>query len=787
MTAHGLQYVFFGLILATCAWAELCTDVGVTVDTTIFSFPLRQIEILETMFNQTSPVVALTMDGFVHYSSNGGRDWEDITPQLENYWKHNAVGQAGISRIIPCPVSATGRTYLLGFASYYWTLELLSTGTLDINSYEASSPLLDLVPNPRNDSSAMMTAVPLGCDMDLSDYACRSVLYETVSFGAVWVAVADSVHQFAWNDAGDRMFFISVPRDSPQEGGQFCTATISGSDINVIASSGAVEFAYEGGVVFLVVFTEDTAVEVERDPSFRYQLKVSDNDGHSFVDAHFSSGTSAFAEENTAGEFTLADVSFGTTFINVERTDIRWGSLYVARTEDASFYVTLQFNLLSNGVADFAPIQLQAESGIFLANTYDVSPLASLNDYSTIVRTMATFDKGGVWHTIPSPINCTTECSLNLRGPADSDQPQILSMSSAAGLVLASGNIGLYRAPAAHDKVFLSRSAGYRWEEVLSSPHLYTMADQGSLFLALPFGESTGTLKYSWNQASSWDTCVLTENLYDVDDIITIGEITSTTFLVSGIRYDEASPKGVVQYIDFTSGALPRECVGLAAPDSNGSDFETWTAAVDGSCLLGRATTYVRRKRDSVCYISGAFDAYDPSLDEVCPCTREDYMCDGACYQKGEDGACDYICIDMVPTEEDCTEGYRMETQGYVLVPGDVCMGGLDLGAVEVACEVDAGEAYWKTVVALWLTASCFVMIALVFVLAAVLYAMRSNEKLNKIIAPVIPAWCTEDTGTLCCGGRGRDDDEEDGFYAQLGGQRSAGSLVDDDDDMDSF
>ena len=52
------------------------------------------------------------------------------------------------------------------------------------------------------------------------------------------------------------------------------------------------------------------------------------------------------------------------------------------------------------------------------------------------------------------------------------------------------------------------------------------------------------------------------------------------------------------------------QCSGADTPDSELSDYETWSpnGQISPNCLLGKKVTYVRRKRESKCFNGEEFD-----------------------------------------------------------------------------------------------------------------------------------------------------------------------------------
>lgn len=67
-------------------------------------------------------------------------------------------------------------------------------------------------------------------------------------------------------------------------------------------------------------------------------------------------------------------------------------------------------------------------------------------------KSVISFDKGSNWHSIKAPklsynneaINCGGECSLHLKGRTESLSNPIYTSDKAAGIILATGNTGLY-------------------------------------------------------------------------------------------------------------------------------------------------------------------------------------------------------------------------------------------------------------------------------------------------------------------------------------------------------
>ena len=67
-------------------------------------------------------------------------------------------------------------------------------------------------------------------------------------------------------------------------------------------------------------------------------------------------------------------------------------------------------------------------------------------------KSVITFDRGGEWHTIKAPkynyrgepLDCNGDCSLHLNGRTQSLTTQIYSSQGSVGIVVGTGNTGLY-------------------------------------------------------------------------------------------------------------------------------------------------------------------------------------------------------------------------------------------------------------------------------------------------------------------------------------------------------
>jgi len=156
----------------------------------------------------------------------------------------------------------------------------------------------------------------------------------------------------------------------------------------------------------------------------------------------------------------------------------------------------------------------------------------------------------------------------------------------------------------------------------------------------------------------------------------------------------------VMVALDF-SGLHEKRCKGYDTPDRMGangaggpSDYELWFPHADhrhkaaGDCFLGRQFQYTRRKQHSECFNGEDFEGV--IIAKSCPCTEADYECDvGWEMDKNEFCVKKFHPYSDEQKKRDCEVfGEWYETQGYRLIPGDRCVGGLQVAPKARGCGV---------------------------------------------------------------------------------------------------
>lgn len=126
---------------------------------------------------------------------------------------------------------------------------------------------------------------------------------------------------------------------------------------------------------------------------------------------------------------------------------------------------------------------------------------------------------------------------------------------------MAVGNVGESLERYEDSDTFLSRDAGFTWEEVHKDAHLWEFGDSGSILVMANDEGPTDHVMYSTDEGSSWRDYKFSDEPIRVKAIVTVPEDTSRRFILMGY-YPRAKNTAVAVHLDFS--ALTRQlCEGL--------------------------------------------------------------------------------------------------------------------------------------------------------------------------------------------------------------------------------
>ena len=169
--------------------------------------------------------------------------------------------------------------------------------------------------------------------------------------------------------------------------------------------------------------------------------------------------------------------------------------------------------------------------------------------------------------------------------------------------------------------------------------------------------------------------------------------------------------RGIILTLDF-AGLHEPQCRGADRPGEPDSDYELWSPYDgrhgDAKCFMGQQVSYVRRKQDSECFNGEELER--KIVRNYCQCTEMDYECDAGFTRNPDTGRCEQIpeyqqrFTELVKLDQaaQCDAfGYYTLTQGYRKVPGNRCVGGLDLNPISYSCSAVGGFFTFKTLLTL--------------------------------------------------------------------------------------
>ena len=117
---------------------------------------------------------------------------------------------------------------------------------------------------------------------------------------------------------------------------------------------------------------------------------------------------------------------------------------------------------------------------------------------------------------------------------------------------MAVGNVGQSLATYTKSDTFLSRDAGFTWEEIHKDAHLWEFGDSGSLLVIVNDEEPTDHVLFSTDEGLTWrEYSFSTDNKVRVRSIMTVSSDTSRKFILFG-NYPRDT-KSVAVHLDFSS------------------------------------------------------------------------------------------------------------------------------------------------------------------------------------------------------------------------------------------
>jgi len=123
---------------------------------------------------------------------------------------------------------------------------------------------------------------------------------------------------------------------------------------------------------------------------------------------------------------------------------------------------------------------------------------------------------------------------------------------------MAVGNVGEKLLPYKKSDTFLSRDAGFTWEEVAKDAHMWEFGDSGSIIVMVNDEEPTDHLLYTTDEGLHWKSYKFSDKKIRVLQVMNQPSDTSRRFLLLGVDEGKQS-KSIAIHVDF-SALVTRKC-----------------------------------------------------------------------------------------------------------------------------------------------------------------------------------------------------------------------------------
>ncbi|XP_055365321.1 sortilin-like isoform X2 [Betta splendens] len=581
----------------------------------------------------------------LYRSEDYGKTFTDVTHLINHTFILTEFGIA-ISPDHSGKVILTGDVSDVGGFQLFRSQDFGSTFVPGILPFE---PLIQMLYNPA-DSNVLLT-LSLKLDLWLSE-----------DFGATWRKLHDRACLVRWGP-NNSIYFTAAYNNSCNDKGtlELIKTSDYGRSFSTIAKS-VFSFVLGGKFVFASIMT---GTGTER------MIHVSVDGGEVWNIAQVPT-------VNHEQFYSILAATQDMIFMHVDDAgDSGVGTVYVSDDRGTVFSKSLERHLytLTGSDTDFSAVSS-------LRGVYMTSVLTE----DGAVESVITFDQGAKWQALRRPENshCDTEtsanrptrCTLHIHGSYSTSMkmnvPMLpLSQPSALGLILAHGSVGDAESTVWPD-VYVSDDGGYTWLLALRGPHHYAILDSGGLLVAVEHTNSpVNQIKFSTDEGQCWHTYNFTNDPIHFSGLDS--EPGSRSMNVSLWGYRNDFNKWVVITVDFQK-LLTRDCTE--------ADYVEWLAhsadpagSSDG-CVLGYKETFLRLRKDSVCWKGRDYAMTQRA--SACPCTLGDYHCDFGYYRPDNSSE----CVEQEEMKgrplEFCLNGTteQLQTSGYRKIPGDQCEGG---------------------------------------------------------------------------------------------------------------
>ncbi|EDR05376.1 uncharacterized protein LACBIDRAFT_329820 [Laccaria bicolor S238N-H82] len=200
--------------------------------------------------------------------------------------------------------------------------------------------------------------------------------------------------------------------------------------------------------------------------------------------------------------YTVLESSTRSLFLHMTMSEAPapfWGDILKSNSNGTYFGLALENdNQDEQGYVDLE--KMIGLDGIALANVVSNPADATLSGHKQ-VQSRVTHNDGSTWRPLTPPLvdsqgnkySCEGTCALHIHGYTEQMDPRATySSPSIVGVLMAVGNVGETLAPYSESDTFLSRDAGFTWQEVHKDAHSWEFGDSRSILVLANDEESTG-------------------------------------------------------------------------------------------------------------------------------------------------------------------------------------------------------------------------------------------------------------------------------------------------------
>ncbi|OLY85799.1 Vacuolar protein sorting/targeting protein 10 [Smittium mucronatum] len=399
-------------------------------------------------------------------------------------------------------------------------------------------------------------------------------------------------------------------------------------------------------------------------------------DGFSWTEGNLGLPSGQFEQS-----YTILESSKDSLFVDV-KFDSTHSALYRSNSLGTFFTKSLDYtSRIISGIVDVE--RVGGLEGVLIAN--QIQPKESISLIHKVIKSKISFDNGATWSFINPPekdskgkkYNCsndkisTGECSLHLHSISSTNNPgKAIGVPSAPGILVGVGSVGSKLAEFVESDTFLSIDGGFTWKMIHEDAHMYEIVGSGSSIVLINDEGPISSLIYSVDRGESWNTHDFGVK-FRVKSVISDFFSSSQFIIVTGTIL--SSKKSVVFSVNLN--IWDKKCnINTNAPVEN-DDIELWSlGGLKSKCLMGRSSTYARRKPKVSCYMPNSSPILP--ITETCDCSRVDYECDYN-FILNTSGECELSGPRIVPPSEckDSSKTY-LGSSGYRKIPGNSCKSG---------------------------------------------------------------------------------------------------------------